>query len=50
MANPNAIEVCRAELFTKAVELREMYNRIIANHNGTDREFVAEVCYCLRQA
>ena len=25
MAYPNAIEVCRAELFTKEVELRERY-------------------------
>ena len=55
----NAIEVCRAELFTKEVELRErypgqmvekvlrvreMYNWFIANPDGTDREFVAEVC------
>lgn len=59
MAFPNAIEVCRAELFTKEVELRErysqaivdkllrvreMYNWFIANPDGTDREFVAEVC------
>lgn len=59
MAFPNAIEVCRTELFTKEVELRErlpaqmvdkvlrvreMYNWFIANPDGTDREFVAEVC------
>lgn len=59
MSYPNAIEVCRAELFTKEVELRErypqaivdkllrvreMYNWFIANPDGTDREFVAEVC------
>ena len=59
MAFPNAIEVCRAELFTKEVELRErypgqmvekvlrvreMYNWFIANPDGTDREFVTEVC------
>lgn len=59
MAYPNAIEVCRAELFTKEVELRdrypqalvdkvlrvrEMYNWFISNPDGTDREFVAEVC------
>ena len=59
MPYPNAIEVCRAELFTKEVELRdrypqalvdkvlrvrEMYNWFIANPDGTDREFVAEVC------
>ena len=55
----NAIEVCRAELFTKEVELRErypqalvdkalrvreMYNWFIANSDGTDRELVAEGC------
>jgi len=59
MSYPNAIEVCRAELFTKEVELRdrypqaivdkvlrvrEMYNWFITNPDGTDREFVAEVC------
>ena len=59
MSYPNAIEVCRTELFTKEVELRErypqaivdkllrvreMYNWFIANPDGTDREFVAEVC------
>ena len=59
MSYPNAIEVCRAELFKKEVELRErypqalvdkvlrvreMYNWFIANPDGTDREFVAEVC------
>lgn len=59
MSYPNAVEVCRAELFTKEVELRdrypqalvdkvlrvrEMYNWFIANPDGTDREFVAEVC------
>ena len=59
MSYPNAIEVCRAELFTKEVELREhypqalvdkvlrvreMYNWFIANPDGTDREFVAELC------
>lgn len=58
MVYPNAIEVCRAELFTREVELRErytqnivgkvlrvreMYNWFIANPDGTDREFVAEV-------
>ncbi len=52
MSYPNAIEVCRAELFTKEVELRErypqalvdkvlrvreMYNWFIANPDGTDR-------------
>lgn len=51
MSYPNAIEVCRAELFTKEVELRErypgqmvekvlsvleMYNWFIANPDGTD--------------
>lgn len=59
MAYPNAIEVCRAELFTKEVELRgrypdalvdkilrvrEMYNWFLSNPDGTDREFVAEEC------
>lgn len=59
MAYPNTIEVCRADLFCKEVELRErypqalvdkvlrvreMYNWFIANPDGTDREFVAEVC------
>ena len=59
MAYPNAIEVCRAELFTKESELRErfpapmvdkvmrvreMFNWFISNPDGTDREFVAEVC------
>jgi hypothetical protein len=58
MSNYNAIEVCRADLFTKEVELRarypqtivdkvlrvrEMYNWFISNPDGTDREFVAEV-------
>lgn len=51
MSYSNAIEVCRAELFTKEVELRErypqalvdkvlrvreMYNWFIANTDGTD--------------
>lgn len=59
MAYPNAVEVCRKELFTKETELREnypalmadkvlrvreMYNWFIANPDATDREFVAEVC------
>lgn len=59
MPTPNAIEVCRADLFTKEAELlqrypqvivdkvlrvREMYQWFIANPDGTDREFVAEVC------
>ncbi len=59
MSYPNAIEVCRTELFTRESELRErlpalmvekvlrvreMYNWFIANPDGTDREFVAEVC------
>ncbi len=53
------MEVCRADLFTKEAELqqrypqilvdkvlrvREMYNWFISNPDGTDREFVAEVC------
>ena len=59
MSYLNAIEVCRAELFTEEVELRdrypqaladkvlpvrEMYNWFIANPDGADREFVVEVC------
>ena len=59
MSYPNAVEVCRAELFTKEVELRdrypqalvakvlrvrEMYEWFITNPDGTDREFVADVC------
>ena len=59
MSYHNAIEVCRAELLTKEIELRdrypqalvdkvlrvrEMYNWFIAHPDGTDREFVAEVC------
>ena len=58
MGTPSAIEVCRADLFTKESELqerypqvlvdkvlriREMYNWFIANPDGTDREFVAEL-------
>ena len=59
MSMPNAIEVCRSHLFTKEADLlqlypqqivdkvlrvREMYNWFIANPDGTDREFVSEVC------
>ena len=59
MPTPNALEVCRTDLFTKESELierypqvvvdkvlrvREMYQWFIANPDGTDREFVAEVC------
>lgn len=59
MSTPNAIEVCRADLFAKESELkerypqilvdkvlrvREMYNWFIANPGSNDREFVAEVC------
>lgn len=59
MPTPNAIEVCRTDLFTKESELqqrypqvivdkvlrvREMYQWFISNPDGTDREFVAEVC------
>ncbi|MCH5346148.1 MAG: hypothetical protein J1E63_03505 [Muribaculaceae bacterium] len=59
MSTPSAIEVCRSDLFTKKDELeqrypqvivdkvlrvREMYNWFIANPDGTDREFVNEVC------
>ena len=58
MGTPSAIEVCRADLFTRESELlerypqvlvdkvlrvREMYNWFIANPDGSDREFVAEV-------
>ena len=59
MPTPNALEVCRTDLFAKEAELlerypqpivdkvlrvREMYQWYIANPDGTDREFVAEVC------
>lgn len=59
MPTPSAIEVCRADLFTKEAELRECYPQVIvdkvlrvrekyqwfiSNPDGTDREFVAEVC------
>lgn len=59
MSSPSAIEVCRTDLFTKEQELRdrypqavvdkvlrvrEMYNWFISNPDGTDREFVAELC------
>ena len=59
MGTPSAIEVCRADLFTRESELlerypqvlvdkvlriREMYNWFISNPDGTDREFVAELC------
>lgn len=58
MPTPSAIEVCRADLFTRESELlerypqvlvdkvlrvREMYNWFISNPDGSDREFVAEV-------
>lgn len=58
MSLPNTIEVCKANLFTKEEELRnlypqtlvdkvlrvrEMYNWFISNPDGTDREFVAEL-------
>lgn len=59
MAFPNSLDVCRKDLFTKEVTLREtyppavvdkllrvreMYNWFISNPDATDREFVAEVC------
>lgn len=59
MPTPNALEVCRTDLFTKesvllerypqpivdkVLRVREMYQWYIANPDGTDREFVAEVC------
>lgn len=58
MSTPSAIEVCKANLFSKEDELRnlypsnlvdkvlrvrEMYNWFISNPDGTDREFVAEL-------
>lgn len=58
MGTPSAIEVCKANLFSKEDELRnlypqtlvdkvlrvrEMYNWFISNPDGTDREFVAEL-------
>lgn len=58
MGTPSAIEVCRADLFTRESELlerypqvlvdkvlrvREMYNWFISKPDGSDREFVAEV-------
>ena len=58
MSYPNALEVCRTELFTKVedlqqkypqaivdkvVRVREMYNWFLSNPGGTDREFVSEV-------
>lgn len=58
MSLPNTIEVCKANLFAKEDELRnlypstlvdkvlrvrEMYNWFISNPDGTDREFVAEL-------
>lgn len=58
MGTPSAIEICRADLFTRESELlerypqvlvdkvlrvREMYNWFISNPDGSDREFVAEV-------
>ena len=59
MAIPSALEVCRSDLFTKEADLlqrypqvlvdkvlrvREMYNWFISNPDGTDREFVSEIC------
>ena len=58
MPTPSALDICRTDLFTKEAELqqrypqtlvdkvlriREMYNWFIANPDGTDREFVAEL-------
>ena len=58
MGTPSAIQVCRADLFTRESELlerypqvlvdkvlrvREMYNWFISNPDGSDREFVAAV-------
>ena len=59
MPTPSALEICRTDLFTREAELqerypqvlvdkvlriREMYNWFISNPDGTDREFVAELC------
>lgn len=59
MAYPNALEVCRADLFTneselrsrlpdamadKVLRVREMYNWMLANPEAPDREFISEVC------
>ena len=59
MSIPSALEVCRSDLFTKEADLlqrypqvlvdkvlrvREMYNWFISNPDGTDREFVSEIC------
>jgi hypothetical protein len=59
MPTPSALEICRTDLFTRESELqerypqvlvdkvlriREMYNWFISNPDGTDREFVAELC------
>ena len=59
MPTPNTLEICRTDLFTREAELqerypqvlvdkvlriREMYNWFISNPDGTDREFVAELC------
>ena len=58
MPTPSALDICRTDLFTKEADLqqrypqqtvdkvlriREMYNWFIANPDGTDREFVAEL-------
>lgn len=58
MPTPNALEVCRADLFTakdeleqryppvmveKVLRIREMYNWFISYPDATDREFVSEV-------
>lgn len=58
MAYPNALEICRADLFTKEADLiqryprntvdkvlriRDMYNWFLSNPEGTDREFIAEL-------
>lgn len=57
MAYPNALELCRSDLFTKEVELRQaypqllvdkvlrvrdMYNWCIANPDAKDRQFVEQ--------
>jgi len=59
MAYPNTLEVCRSDLFTREVELRQrypeptvekvlrvrgMYNWLLSNPDSHDREFVEEEC------
>ena len=52
MSYPNAIEVCRAELFTKEVELRERYPQALVDKVLRVREmynwFIADVWRLVR--